>query len=109
MNRGIAFYRSLTMLWLLLFVAAIYFAGIGPSGAAISCIGLAAALILFQTLAFRCNNCATRPGLWLLAIWTLLLDFEFYIADVLLLRRCPKCETVFNRPEDQAPGSGRAA
>lgn len=41
----------------------------------------------------KCQNCGTRPGLWLLAIWTLFLDFELYFSDTVLLRNCPKCDT----------------
>jgi len=109
MNRGVALYRSVTVLWFLLLIGALHFAVSGPSGAAVTCIVLVAVLIAFQTLIFRCSHCGARPGLWLLAIWTLLLDYELYIADVILLRRCPRCETVFKQAEKEPSGSGRAA
>jgi hypothetical protein len=108
-NRGIALYRLLTALWFALLVAGIYFADSGPTSASVACISLAAALILFQTVGFRCNTCGTRPGLWLLAVWTLLLDYELYIADVILLRKCPKCGTVFKPSTPELVDSRRAA
>jgi hypothetical protein len=104
MTRGIGLYRSITALWFALVVATLYFALAGPPWGAIGCLVSVAALIVPQTVAFRCKNCGARPGLWLLAVWTLLLDYELYIADVILLRRCPKCEAVFD-----ASHSGRAA
>jgi hypothetical protein len=109
MNRGIGLYRLITALWFALFVATLYFAVEGPSVAAVVCLVLVVALILIQTVAFRCNNCGARPGLWLLAIWTLLLDYDLYISDVILLRRCPKCEIVFKQAESPRSTSGRAA
>jgi len=91
MNRSIALYRAITALWFALLTAALSFAVVGSPRIALACLFLAAGLVGFQTLAFRCRTCGARPGLWLLAIWTLLLDYELYIADVVLLRRCPKC------------------
>lgn len=46
-------------------------------------------------LKFRCPHCGAKPALWLLAIWTILLDFHLYFADAILLRECPKCDVRF--------------
>jgi hypothetical protein len=48
--------------------------------------------VVTQALLIRCPHCHIRPGLWIFAIWTLLLDLEIYVADVMFLRECPKCE-----------------
>ena len=48
--------------------------------------------LTLQVILVKCPNCGTRPGLWLLAIWTLFLDFELYFADTVLLKECPKCD-----------------
>ena len=64
----------------------------GNIGIAILFIGLAGVALGIQIASVKCMSCGCRPGVWLLAIWTLLLDFELYIADTLFLRRCPKCK-----------------
>ncbi len=102
MNRSIKLYRFIAAAWFALFLAASYLAVVGSSSAALACAIGVAFLIVVQTFAFRCKACGARPGLWLLAIWTLLLDYELYIADVILLRRCPKCESVFKHAERDA-------
>jgi len=109
MNPGIGLYRSVTALWFALVLATLAFAVAGPPWAAIAAVALVAMLIFFQTFAFQCKNCGTRPGLWLLAVWTLLLDYELYIADVILLRRCPKCQSVFGQAARSRPPSRRSA
>lgn len=109
MNRSITLYRGTTALWFALLIAALCFAALGPSRIAIVCLVLVAGLIGFQTLAFRCRSCGARPGLWLLAIWTLLLDYELYIADAVLLRRCPRCETVLSGATHDTERANRRA
>jgi len=103
-NHGIRLYRLVTATWFTLLVAALCLAAIGLTNVALACAVGIVLLILLQTLVFRCMTCGARPGLWLLAIWTLLLDHELYIADVILLRRCPKCETVFTAAEPETSG-----
>jgi hypothetical protein len=49
-------------------------------------------LVGVQASLIRCPHCRTRPGLRILAVWTLFLDLELYVADVLLLRACPRCD-----------------
>jgi uncharacterized membrane protein YoaK (UPF0700 family) len=70
---------------------AMYFATVGEFQKAGLFIVAAIAFVLGQAALIKCPHCGTRPGLWLLAIWTLLLDPALYIADVLFLRNCPKC------------------
>ena len=56
----------------------------------------AAALILIlisQVALVNCPECGARPGLWLLAVWTLFLDFDLYFADTIMLKECPKCKS----------------
>ena len=89
---GIATYRTLSVLNFALLIAAVYFATVGRWSAAWFFFGSLLLCIAFQSLLLRCPHCSARPGLWLLAIWTLLLDYEFYLADALLLRRCPRCD-----------------
>ena len=52
---------------------------------------LAIIMIIAQVSIVKCGNCGTRPGLWLLAIWTLFIDYELYLLDTLMLKECPKC------------------
>jgi prepilin signal peptidase PulO-like enzyme (type II secretory pathway) len=48
--------------------------------------------LALQVILVKCPNCGTRPGLWLLAVWTLFLDFELYFSDTVLLKECTKCD-----------------
>lgn len=102
MNLGIALYRLVTVAWLALLVSAIYIAVIGKAQSVVMYLLPAVVLIVCQALAFRCKNCRTRPGLWLFAVWTILLDYEFYLLDILFLRKCPKCELPFKTRQDQS-------
>lgn len=58
---------------------------------------LAVIILIVQVFIIKCGNCGTRPGLWLFAIWTLLLDYELYLLDTLMLKKCPKCNESLNR------------
>ena len=84
MSIGITAYRTLSVLVLAALVAAVALASLGR--------WVEAGIVITQAVLLRCQHCGTRPGLWLLAIWTLLLGPEWYIADALFLRRCPRCE-----------------
>ena len=46
---------------------------------------------VFLLFTFRCANCATRPITWIFFVWLLFIDLEQFIANVILLRQCPKC------------------
>ena len=91
MRIGIATYRTLSALFLVLLVVVVWLATDGRIKEA--AVGLAAMVMLAvgQALMLRCQHCGTRPGLWLLAMWTVLLSPEFYIADALFLRKCTRC------------------
>jgi hypothetical protein len=91
MRIGIATYRALSISMLGLLIAAVAFAtngGLARAGTALAGI---VAVVLIQSILLRCHHCGTRPGLWLFAIWTLLLDPILYLADALFLRECPRC------------------
>jgi len=85
-------YKIISFLLLIDIIAIVWFLTIGDK------IGLLISAILFltfltmQVFLVKCSNCGTKPGLWILAIWTLFLDFELYFADTVLLKACPKCE-----------------
>ena len=85
-------YRILTIILLIDMIVAIFFLTINNILVGISSIVLAIVILVLQVMIVKCPHCGARPGLWLLAIWTLFFDFELYIADTLLLRKCPKCE-----------------
>jgi hypothetical protein len=72
-------------------VAVIYFLTEQNFRAVWMAVLVISALLLLQVILVKCKECGTRPGLRLLIIWTLLLDFELYIADTLFLRKCPSC------------------
>lgn len=87
-------YRLLSVLTLIALMAVILLLTMGQ----VKEITIPVAVIIMSYLAqlsFRCPNCKARPALWLLAIWTILLDFHLYLADAILLRECPKCEIRF--------------
>ena len=92
MRIGIATYRALSVCSVALLVAAIYLATTDRWSLAWSAFGALVLCIALQALLLRCPHCSARPGLWLLAIWTLLFDYDLYLADALLLRRCPRCD-----------------
>src|SRR6266571_267220 len=85
-------YRSLSVLLLFDLVAIVYCLTVANEKGAYLSIGLLLTILCLQVFMIRCHRCSCRPGLWVLAIWTLLLDFELYIADTLFLRTCPKCQ-----------------
>ena len=74
--------------------AIILFLSTGKINESIIALVILVGIYAFQ-LTFRCPNCKARPALWLLAIWTILLDFHLYVADAILLNECPKCEIKF--------------
>ena len=85
-------YKIISFLLLLDIIAVVWFLTIGHMpGLLVSAI-LFLTFLIVQVTIVKCPNCGTRPGLWLLAIWTLFLDFELYFADTVLLKECPKCE-----------------
>lgn len=87
-------YKLMTLLWGICLLAVIFYATVGDFRMAGLFIIATCMFLLGQAGLVKCPHCGTRPGVWVLAIWTLLLDPAFYIADVLLLKRCPKCETL---------------
>jgi hypothetical protein len=91
MRIGIATYRALSALLLILLVLVVWLATDGRIKEA--GIGLAAmvAVAIGQALMLRCQHCGARPGLWILAIYTAFLSPEFYFADALFLRKCFRC------------------
>jgi len=49
------------------------------------------AIIFIQITFLKCHHCGSRPGYKLLAIWTLLFDYELFFYDILFLKECPNC------------------
>ena len=87
-------YRLLSVLTLIALIALIFFLTIGKTKEIIIPIVVIIGAYAAQ-VTFRCPNCGARPALWLLAVWTILLDFHLYLADAILLRECPKCDVRF--------------
>uniref|UniRef100_A0A6S6M2N6 Uncharacterized protein n=1 Tax=Citrifermentans bremense TaxID=60035 RepID=A0A6S6M2N6_9BACT len=83
-------YRILSVFIVVDLVAIVYFITTANLQKAYLTMAIIPAILITQVFIIRCR-CGCRPGLWLLAIWTMLLDFELYFTDTLLLRRCPKC------------------
>jgi hypothetical protein len=96
MGIGIATYRALSISIVALLIAAVAFATNGKLSGAVAALAGIVAVVLVQSVLLRCPHCATRPGLWILAIWTLLLDPILYLADALFLRECPHCRKSFS-------------
>jgi len=91
MSIDITGYRTLSILLFVLLIIALVFATDGRVTATAFVLIAMLAVILTQSVMLRCHHCGTRPGLWILIIWTLLLDPVLYLADALFLRECPKC------------------
>ena len=102
MSMGIATSRTVTALVLVLFVIAVVFASLGRWVEAAVSFGTLICAVVIQALMLRCQHCGARPGLWLLAIWSLFLNYEWYIADALFLKQCPRCGKSLS--EAKAPG-----
>ena len=49
-------------------------------------------LVFIQVVLFKCPNCGERPGIWLILIWSILMNFELWLTEPVLLKRCSKCE-----------------
>jgi uncharacterized membrane protein YhaH (DUF805 family) len=84
-------YRILTIVLLASIVAAIALLSLDKIQAGIICAIVALVIIITQISIVKCRHCGARPGLWILAVWTLLMDFDLYLADVIMLRECPRC------------------
>lgn len=93
MRTGIVTYRIFSALLLVLLVFVVWLATDGRIKEAGAVLGVMVVVTLALALMLRCQHCGARPGLWLLAIWTALLSPEFYFADALFLRKCPRCHT----------------
>ena len=85
-------YKTLSLLLLLDIIAIVFFLTIWDIPGVLVSVSLFVIFLALQVVIVKCPNCGTRPGLWLLAIWSLFLDFELYFADTVLLKRCPKCD-----------------
>ena len=85
-------FRAISIFLMIGLVAAIYFLTERNLTAVCLAALTISALLLLQATLIKCNKCGVRPGLRLLVIWTILLDFELYIADTLFLRKCPNCK-----------------
>jgi len=88
---NINLFRAISFLLLIALVAVIYFLTVQNITAVWVLALVIPALLFLQASLVKCKKCGTRPGLRLLIIWTILLDFELYIADTLFLRKCPTC------------------
>lgn len=95
MNYGIWLYRTATVVWTVLMASALAVALVGNIDAASSLFVGSVAVLVLQVVAFRCKTCGSRPGVMLLSVGTLVDSYEHYIADAVMLRRCPNCETHF--------------
>jgi len=91
MSIGIAAYRTLSILLFILLIVGLVFVTDGRVNAAALVLISMLAIVLTQSAMLRCHYCGTRPGLWILIIWTILFDPVLYLADALFLRDCPKC------------------
>ena len=85
-------YKTLSLLLLLDIIAIVFFLTIWQITGVLVAVSLFVIFLALQVVIVKCPKCGTRPGLWLLAIWSLFLDFELYFADTVLLRKCPKCD-----------------
>ena len=102
MRIGIATYRALSVIAIGLLVLLVWFATDAKWTQAAITLAVLVALVICQALLLRCHHCGARPGLWILAIWTALLNYEIYFADALFLRECPRCRKSLS--ETQASG-----
>jgi hypothetical protein len=80
------------MLLIVDLIAIVYYVTLANAKGMYVSIGFLPLILFLQVFMIKRHRCSCRPGLWLLAIWMLLLDFELYIADTLFLRTCPKCQ-----------------
>jgi len=94
-NMRVWIYRLLTIVWLGLFMVAIQFGSSGRFTEAGVVLGVVLALIIGQALMLKCPACGIRPGILSLVFWSLFLDPACYIADVLLVKECPRCGKPF--------------
>jgi hypothetical protein len=91
-------YKVLTLGWFLLLIAAMFFLTDGSVRWALAAFVGAILVVFMQALLILCPYCHARPGVWILAIWTVLFDLELYVADVLFLRACPRCKRQLAAP-----------
>jgi hypothetical protein len=97
MRIGIATYRTLSVLLLILLVLAVWLATEGRWTEATVAVTAMVLVVVGQALMLRCQHCGARPGLWLLALWTVLLSPEIYIADTLSPSVHPVPKVAFGR------------
>ena len=79
-------YEFLTLVWFLLLITAMFFLTDGSIRWGLVALATAILVVAVPALLIQSPHCHARPGLRILAIWTLLLDVGLYVADVLFLR-----------------------
>jgi len=90
-------YKFLSIVLVIDIIALVWFLTILNWVAVIATIIVFFLSLTLQVILVKCPNCGTRPAFLLLAVWTLLLDFELYISDTVLLRNCPRCDYELDR------------
>ena len=88
----------ISVLWLFSFGmgSLLFFIG-GQVGLGLFFLVISLVIFLALSTQVRCPKCGARPVLWLFAIWSLLMDWAFFLSDAVLLKHCPKCKSdVFN-------------
>jgi hypothetical protein len=100
MRIGILTYRIFSVLLFVLVVVAIWLATDGQWTQATAAVGAMVAIAIGQALMLRCQHCSSRPGLRLLALWTIPFGWEVYLADALFLRHCPRCHKSLSQAKE---------
>lgn len=72
MTIGIATYRTMSLVVLAMFIAAVALATVRRWSDAGIALGVLVVVVVTQAALLQCQHCGTRPGLWLLAFWTVL-------------------------------------
>ena len=102
MKRSIHLFRFFTIMWFCALLASMYFLAVSQFAISALCLIGVLTIIVIQVFEFQCLNCGAHPAFYLLAFWTIVMDFEFYILDVVLLKRCPKCNIDFKEFEEKS-------
>lgn len=85
-------YRLIASTMVLALVVAASSALVGQTVIAVLALSTSLGCLGILVYLVKCSNCGVRPASRIFWFWLMFLDVGFFISDILLLSKCPKCK-----------------